>query len=350
MNAEDRILNTEHRPGPAPAAWFPILSSGWAADFAFWISKLFLLVLAVLAAPHDSTAASAGNPPASPREFYNDGTQRYREGKLREAELSLQAAVASEDERVQPAALYNLGHVRFQQGVEALRQAPNGQAARARGNTALGRASGAIAEARAALAGDNVGALVNAYLQGRGARKELKAATEAVKKALTAHGAVLSKWQRASGDFESAAELQPKLDEARFNAEVVDRHIAALVDQQQLLMQCMQGLGEKRQELGDLLKKLKGRIPGGLLPKAPGDEDEDDEEDGNQPPPGPQAGQEEKETKEGHAMALDPGGGHAPAGVAQTRRESQAAHGRSRHGEAARFKPTQLVMKSDTRN
>ncbi len=226
---------------------------------------------------------------------------------MREAETSLQTAVAGDDERVQPPALYNLGAVRFTQGQEALKQAPEGHAVQARSDAALGLADQAINVARTALAGEDLGAVVRAYLLGRGARRDLKAATEAVKKALTAHGAVLSKWQRASGDFKSAFELQPGLDDARFNADVVDRHIAALVDQQQMMMMAMQGMGEKRQELNGLLKKLKGRVPGGTLPKAPGDDDEDEDDDGDQkPPPKPEAGQQEKEAKAGHEMALTP--------------------------------------------
>jgi hypothetical protein len=276
--------------------------------FGIRVSSLIALVVTGLAVPFDSAGAAAGdgNFPKSPRDFYNDGTQRFRAGKLREAEASLQAAVASNEEAIQSAALFNLGHVRFKQGLDALTQAPDGDAARARGEAATSRADDAIRAARAALASDELDALVNAYRLGGGARKELKAAMEAVKKALEAHGAVLSRWQRASGDFKSACELQPKLDDARFNAEVVDRHIAALVDKQALLLPCLQGMGERREQLSELMKKLKGRIPGGLLPKAPGDEDEDEEDGDKKPPEGPEAGQQEKETKQGHESALTP--------------------------------------------
>ena len=69
-------------------------------------------------------------------------------------------------------------------------------------------------------------------MQGKGARKELKAAMAAVKKAMEAHGAVLSRWRRASGDFKSAHELRSSFEDARLNAQVVDRCIAALVDKE----------------------------------------------------------------------------------------------------------------------
>ncbi len=72
--------------------------------------------------------------------------------------------------------------------------------------------------------------MVAAYMRGRGARKELKAATEAVQRALKVHGAVLARWERSSGDFKSALELNNTDADARQNAEVVDRCIAKLVD------------------------------------------------------------------------------------------------------------------------
>src|SRR5437016_2288419 len=56
-------------------------------------------------------------PPSTPRDFFNVGVQQLRAGKLREAEASLESAVASQNERLQDPALYNLGHVRFDQGV-----------------------------------------------------------------------------------------------------------------------------------------------------------------------------------------------------------------------------------------
>src|SRR5438552_3781729 len=67
-------------------------------------------------AARDSDRAS---PPSTPREFFNSGTARLRQGKFREAEPLLESALASQDERLQPSSLYNLGHVRFGQGIEA---------------------------------------------------------------------------------------------------------------------------------------------------------------------------------------------------------------------------------------
>jgi tetratricopeptide (TPR) repeat protein len=240
--------------------------------------------------------------PETPRDFYNNGTRKFKEGKLRDAESMLQAAVAANDEKVQPPALYNLGHVRFKQGLEALKDSMSGGAAKSRGDAASDLASQAIQAADEALRREEVAAITRAYLQGRGARKELKAAMEAVRKALEAHGAVLSRWQRASGDFKSAHEIQPSFADAKANAEVVDRQIAALVDQREMMMMAMQCMGGKRQELKDRMQQLKKRMPDGQKME---DEGEDDEEDDDQKPPKePSRGQQEKESKEGKEMAM----------------------------------------------
>src|SRR4051794_38808185 len=76
-------------------------------------------------------AAGESEPPDSPPQFYNQGTKKYSEGKLREAEASLQTALASQNEKVQIPALYNLGHVRFREGLEELKGGPNGKASAA---------------------------------------------------------------------------------------------------------------------------------------------------------------------------------------------------------------------------
>src|SRR4051812_30958137 len=63
-------------------------------------------------------AVSEGQAPSTPRELFNSGTKQLRSGKLREAEASFESALASQKPVVQPVALYNLGHVRFKQGIE----------------------------------------------------------------------------------------------------------------------------------------------------------------------------------------------------------------------------------------
>lgn len=119
---------------------------------------------------------------------------------------------------------------------------------------------------------------------------------------------MLGKWQRASGDFKSAHELQASDQDARTNAEVVDRHIARLVDTQQLMMKGEQALKQKRQELKEKMGKMKQKLPKEEQQKCSnGDEDEDDEEDGKkEPPKEPKDGQQEPKPKEGREVPLTP--------------------------------------------
>src|SRR5262249_20048128 len=156
-----------------------------------------------------------------------------------------------------------------------------------------------------ALGGWDVQAIVSAYMQGRGARKELKAAAEAVKRAMDSYGAVLSKWQRASGDFKSAYELRPADSDARLNAEVVDRSIAKLVDTQRAMMQCSQCTKNNRESLRQKMAELKKRMPKDVKQQCEKGE-EDEEEDEEKPPKEPQAGQQETKPKDGQEKLLTP--------------------------------------------
>jgi hypothetical protein len=225
-----------------------------------------------------------------------------KDGKLRESEAFFETALASQNERVQPVALYNLGHVRFGQGVEQLKKGPPGKTTMAAGASAGQSATGAIQEANKALAGDDMQSLIAAYMRGRGARKELKAASEAVRRAVEAFGAALSKWQRASGDFKGAVELNPADDDAKQNADIVDRNIAKLVDSLREMESMANAMGNQKQELGEKLKELKGRIPApNMPPGAAGDDDEEEDK-----PNGPKEGDKEGPTKEGQEMSLSP--------------------------------------------
>ena len=240
--------------------------------------------------------------PETPREFFNAGTRQLEAGKLREAEASLESALASQNQRFQPPALYNLGLVRFRQGAEELKKGPAAKPTAARGQAALQQADSALHQAEDALAGNDVQKMVAAYMRGRGVRKELKAATQAVRRALQVHGTALTKWERSSGDFKSTLELNNADADARHNAEVLDRSIAKLVDSVRELQACMNGMGNQMQQLGDLLKQLKGRIPAPNMPPGAAGDDEEDEEQ----PFGPKPGQEEGPTREGKEMVLSP--------------------------------------------
>src|ERR1051325_6254784 len=154
-------------------------------------------------ATSDSTNVTSrvAPPPTTTRGFYNAGAQRFSAGKLVEAEAMFQGALRREDEQIQPLALYNLGHVRFAMGREQLQKSPPAKPARARGERASASGAEAIQSAEAALAGNDVQQMVAAYQRGKGARKELRAAYDAVYRALEAHRGTLEKWRRALGDF-----------------------------------------------------------------------------------------------------------------------------------------------------
>jgi hypothetical protein len=225
------------------------------------------------------TDVSVSPPPVSEtsRELYNAGTQKLRAGKLSEAESLLQASVSKQNERVQPAALYNLGQVRFGQGTEELKKQPSANATVRRGRAAVDAGANAIQQAESALAGDDVQKMVAAYIAGRGVRKEIRAATEAVQRAMEAHGKTLLKWRRSLSDFKSAAELNPADSNSVRNAEVVEQAIARLVDSLREMQMMAMSLGSSQSKLNPLLQQLKGRIPAPMAPPgAPGDEDEDE--------------------------------------------------------------------------
>jgi hypothetical protein len=214
----------------------------------------------------------------------------------------LEIALASQNQQIRPPALYNLGLARFGQGAEQLKKGPSAKATLARGQSAAQQADAALRQANEALGGNDVDKMVAAYMRGRGAHKELKAATEAVRRALRVYGAVLDRWERASGDFKSASELNRADLDARSNAKVLDRLIAKLVDSVREMQQCCNGMCDKGKQLGDALKGLKGRIPAPNMPPGAAGDDEDDEDQ----PLGPKPGQEEGPSREGKEMTLSP--------------------------------------------
>ena len=246
--------------------------------------------------------ASTAPVPVSPRDFFNVGTRQLQDGKLREAEASLETALASQKETLQSPALYNLGLVRFDQGVQELKKEPNAKGALTRGRSASESADKALRQAEEALAGKEVQSMVAAYLRGRGARRELKAATEAVQRALKVYGAALGRWERSLGDFNSARELNTSDGNSKHNAEVVDRSIAKLIDSLREMQQCANGMGSKSKKLGQMLQQLKGQIPAPNMPPGAAGEDEEEEDQ----PKGPQPGQEEGPAKTGQEISITP--------------------------------------------
>ena len=268
---------------------------------------LAALIAAGLSATFAATAFAAEDTDHStPRGLYNDGTRKLKEGKLPEAESYLQSAVATQDEKIQPPALYNLGHAHFQQGVKALKDGPSAGAVHDTANHALGSGDDALHAIDEALAQDDVREMVSAYMRGRGARKELKSAIGAVQRAMDSFGGVLSKWRRASGDFRSSHELRPTDTDGLKNADVVDRLIAKLVDLEMAMMPALSAMQDKREELRRKMQALKKKAGGGMDQKSTGAGEDDDDDD--QSPKGPQQGDQDEggPKKEGREMPLSP--------------------------------------------
>ena len=131
-------------------------------------------------------------------------------GQWRDAEPLLQTAVASQQADLQPPALYNLGHTRFALGAEELKKSPDGKQTAARAQAASSAAAAATQAATEALASDDLPKMLEAYQRGRGVRREIKAATTAIRRALEVHGNVLTKWQRAGGRFQKRGRVEAR--------------------------------------------------------------------------------------------------------------------------------------------
>jgi tetratricopeptide (TPR) repeat protein len=268
---------------------------------ALIVLAVMFVVRAALASTNVETNAEVSiSPPLGPRAtargFYNAGTEKLLAGKWDDAETLLESSLARQDERVQPAALFNLGHVRFAQGVAELKKSPDGAPTVHYGGNAVADGGDAIQKAADALASDDLRQMVEAYLAGRGARKEMRAATKAVERAMAQYGKTLIKWRRALNDFKGAAELNPADTNAAHNAEIVDQSIARLVDRLREMQKVATKLGGKKSELDKLMKQLKGKIPApDMPPGAPGGEKDEDGDDGKLPSPESLTGLEESD-------------------------------------------------------
>lgn len=240
--------------------------------------------------------------PVTGRDFYNAGTTLLAAKKFTDAERMFQSALASQDERVQPLALYNVGDARFSGGLERLKQGPDAQKTAAQGNAALAAGDQAIRHAESALAANNLNDMISAYFEGRGARHDLREAQKAVAAAMDTYGKTLDLWLRAADDFKGAAELNPADTNATYNAQIVDRGIARLVDSLRKMQEMMGAMGQKRQDLGKLLTKMKGQIPASDAP--PGPAGDDDDEDNPGLTPDALAGKQEGASRQGEQMQV----------------------------------------------
>jgi tetratricopeptide (TPR) repeat protein len=265
--------------------------------------------LTALAAPVPSAGTNSpvltNPPPVTARDFYNVGTRHFAVGNLTEAEASLERALTRQEEYVQPRALYNLGEVRFAQGQQKLKKEPSAKSASTQARMVADASNRAIQSAETALAGNDLHEMVAAYLNGRGMRRDLRAATEAVRRAMTTYAETLIKWRRADGDFNSAAELNPNDTNAVANAQIVEKEIAKLIDSLRDMQQASMSSQGKMSQLNELLQQLKGRIPKEMMPPgAAGDQEPDDGSGEDEIRPEMLRGKEEGPSKEGHEMEL----------------------------------------------
>ncbi len=255
------------------------------------LAALFALAFCFRAPANEATNFPA---PVTARDFYNAGTRLLATNKFADAERMFQSALAAQDERVQPAALYNLGHARFDIGADLLKKGPDAQKVAARGNAVLAAGGEAIRSAQSALDQNDLSKMIAAYLAGRGVRHDLRDAEKAVQAAMETYGSTLRHWRRAADDFKSAAELNPADTNAARNAKIVEQGIAKLVDNLHKMQQMAAALASQHQQMNDVLSRLKGRIPKeNMPPGAPGDDDDEDIQ------PGSLAGQKENPSREG---------------------------------------------------
>ena len=255
------------------------------------LAPAFALIICCRALAGSETNAVA---PVTARDFYNAGTRFLATNKFADAEKMFESALAAQDERLQPAALYNLGHARFDLGADLLKKGPDAQKVAAQGSAVLAAGAEAIGAAQSALDQNDLSKLIAAYLAGRGVRHDLRDAEKAVQAAMETYGSTLRHWRRAADDFKSAAELNPADTNAARNAEIVEQGIAKLVDNLHKMQQMAAALASQHQQMNDVLSRLKGRIPKeNMPPGAPGDDDDEDMQ------PGLLAGQKENPSREG---------------------------------------------------
>lgn len=267
-----------------------------------WHSGCALILVFGICRPVPAAADTNTPPPVTARDFYNAGTELLAAKKYADAERMFQSSLARQDEHVQPPALYNLGQTRFAEGIELLKKEPDARRTLTQGKLATDAGASAIRSAESALASNELSKMIAAYIEGRGARHELRAAAKAVTAAMDTFGKTLAAWQRAADDFKSAAELNPADPNAAHNAQIVEEEIAKLVDTLQKLQQMAGAIGGQQQQLGPLLSKLKGQIPAPFAP--PGGQGDDDEDDDGGIQPDSLQGKEEHAAREGEQMQI----------------------------------------------
>ena len=123
------IWNQSGDLAPSAKALSPLRSAG----------AVQILVLSILLFGFYAPAKETNSPaPATAKDFFNAGTKLIDAGKFPEAEKMFQSALAAQDDRVQPPALYNLGHARFAEGAGLLKKGPDAQKVAVQGQSGAG--------------------------------------------------------------------------------------------------------------------------------------------------------------------------------------------------------------------
>lgn len=246
-------------------------------------------------------------PPTNARDFYNAGTRLLAATNYAGAERMFRSALDAQDERVQAVTEFNLGHTRFADGAELLKKGPDAQKVSAHGRAALEAGERALRAGEASLADSQLDKMISAYLQGRGARQELRAAEKAVKAAMETFGKTLTRWRQAADDFTASAELNPADTNAAHNAELVNKKIAEQVDMLRQMQEMAGQMAGQKQQLAKMLSKLKGQIPAANAPPGLKGEDDEDGEGGQDGDIKPESltGKEENVGREGEEMGRE---------------------------------------------
>lgn len=269
------------------------------------ISKIQVRLAGACAAALLACSPAASAKPGGPHTLYNDGVDRLAANDLKEAENSLRDAVASNHEVVQPAALYNLGHVRFLQGQETLKGEGNRQQLLDSSAAAAALAEEVVRRNAPIAEREDVQELIAAYMEAREARKQLRLAREENTRELDLLGSALERWRRSVGNFRSAAELDPENKDAAFNADVVERHIAELLKFKKQLEQEQENAGQQREKLKDMMKKMRGKIPKEMQRGSDDEEEDEDEQEEQQEEPEKDASKQQQQ-RIGGDREIDP--------------------------------------------
>lgn len=240
-------------------------------------------------------------------DLYNEGVGALRRGELRDAESTLREAAQTNSPAVQPLALYNLGHVRFQQGQETLKGEGNRQQLLDSAEAASAVAQEAIRSSEEALKGGTLEEIIGAYMEARGARKQLRTSRDETTRAMDLQGSALWRWRRSVGDFHSSQELDPSNKDAGFNADVVERHIKDLLKSLDKVKEQNESLSEQRKKLSELMKEMRGKIPKSMQRQSDAEEDDEDEED-EKPPEGRKEDEKQQPPKAGSKQEQRIGG------------------------------------------